>query len=187
MIVSDPRELPELEVVRFAEAEDATSEFRGFQKRTINFHSEALPRDTEIAGHMRLVLACAADAPDFDLWAQVLMVQADGTVVRLGEDIRRARFRNSPFKQQLLKPGELVKIPFEFNWTAWRIPKGARLRLSIAPLNSPNFQKNFNTGGPVGHEQLQDARVASIKIFHDAQHASRLELPLAASLPTNAH
>ena len=38
-----------------------------------------------------------ADTPDYDLWAQVLLVQADGSAVRLGEDIRRARFRNSPF------------------------------------------------------------------------------------------
>ncbi len=187
LIVSDPRELPELDVAAFADAEDATSQFRGFQKRTINFHSEPMPRDTEIAGHIRLVLACAADAPDFDLWAQVLMVQADGTAVRLGEDIRRARFRASPFKQELLKPGELVELPFEFNWTAWRIPKGARLRLSIAPLNSPNFQKNYNTGGRVGHEKLQDARVANIKIFHDAEHASRLEVPLAANPPMLPH
>jgi hypothetical protein len=186
VVVSDPRELPELEVARFAEAEDATSQFRGFQKRTINFHSEPLPRDTEIAGHMRLVLACAADVPDFDLWAQVLMVQPDGSAVRLGEDIRRARFRNSPFKQQLLKPAELVEIPFNFNWTAWHIPKGARLRLSIAPLNSPNYQKNYNTGGRVGHETLQDARIANIKIYHDARHASRLEMPLAANPPTPA-
>ena len=59
---------------------------------------------------MRLVLACAADVPDFDLWAQVLMVQPDGSAVRLGEDIRRARFRNSPFKQQFMLAVEKAKI-----------------------------------------------------------------------------
>ena len=98
----------------------------------------------------------------------------------MGEDIRRARFRNGQFKEELLKPGELIEIPFEFNWMARRIPAGARLRLSIAPLNSPNFQKNFNTGGRIGYEKLQDAQIAHIKIFHDANRASRLTLPLAA-------
>ena len=105
VIVSDPRELPELEVAQYAESEDATSQFRAFQKRAIIFHSRAFGRATEVAGHMRLILSCAADAPDFDLWAQVLMVQSDGSAVRLGEDIRRARFRNSQFKAELLKPG----------------------------------------------------------------------------------
>jgi len=121
--------------------------------------------------------------PDFDLWAQVLMVLPDGSTLRLGEDIRRARFRNSPFKQELLEPDQIVEIPFEFYWMARRIPAGARLRLTIAPLNSPNFQKNYNTGGRIGYEKPEDARVAHIKVFHDAERTSQLILPLAASVP----
>jgi putative CocE/NonD family hydrolase len=186
IIVSDPRELPELEMTKYAAHEGATSQFRAFQRRAITFHSDPFTRDTEIAGQMRLLLECEADAPDFDLWAQVLMVLPDGSAVRLGEDIRRARFRNSQFKEELLKAGRIVEIPFEFNWTAWRIPAGARLRLTVAPLNSPNYQKNYNTGARVGYEKLQDARVARIKIFHDDMHPSRLSVPLAAAPQTPA-
>jgi hypothetical protein len=134
-----------------------------------------------MAGQMHLTLECAADAPDFDLWAQVLILLPDGSAVRLGEDIRRARFRNSQFKEELLKPGQVVEIPFDFNWTAWRIPAGARLRLIIAPLNSPNYEKNYNTGGRVGYEKLEEARIAQIRIFHDDKHASQLSVPLAAA------
>jgi len=184
VIVSDPHELPELEVAKYAASEGATSQFRAFQKRAITFHSDPFSRDTDFAGHLQLTLVCQADAPDFDLWAQVLMVLPDGSAVRLGEDIRRARFRDSQFKEELLKLGQVVEIPFEFNWTAWRIPAGARLRLTIAPLNSPNYQKNFNTGERVGYEKLQDARIARIQIFHDAKRASRLSVPLAAVVQT---
>ena len=184
-VVDDPHERPELEVAKYAEDEDLKSRFRGFQARAISFHSEPFKHDTEVAGQMRLTLAVEADAPDFDLWAQVLMVLPDGSTLRLGEDIRRARFRNSPFHQELLKPGEIVEVPFEFYWMARRIPAGARLRLTIAPLNSPNFQKNYNTGGRIGYEKLEDARVAHIKVFHDAEHPSQLILPLAASVPAS--
>jgi putative CocE/NonD family hydrolase len=180
VIVSDPHELPELELANYAAKEDLTSQFRAFQKRAVTFHSEPFAHDTEVAGQMRLTLVCEADAPDFDLWAQVLMVLPDGSSVRLGEDIRRARFRNGQFNEKLIKPREIVEIPFEFNWLARRIPAGARLRLTVAPLNSPNFQKNFNTGGRIGYEKLSDAQIANIKIFHDAKRASRLTLPLAA-------
>jgi predicted acyl esterase len=128
-----------------------------------------------------LTLVCAADAPDFDLWAQLVLVKADGSAVRLGQDIRRARFRDGPFRQQLLKPGETVTIPFEFNWSAWRIPAGARLRLIVAPLNSPSYQKNYNTGGRIGYEDPAAARIANIRIFHDGANSSRLVLPLAAA------
>ena len=95
--------------------------------------------------------------------------------------IRRARFRNSPFHAELLKPGEIVQIPFEFNWAAWRLPAGAHLRVVIAPLNSPKYQKNYNTGGRIGYERPDDARVAHVRLLHDAQHASRLIVPLAAA------
>jgi putative CocE/NonD family hydrolase len=181
-IVSDPHELPELEVADYAANEDLTSQFRAYQKRAVTFHSDPFAHDTEIAGHIRLTLQCAADAPDFDLWAQVQMVLPNGSAVRLGEDVRRARFRNSQFKQDLVKPGQAIEIPFEFYWLARRIPAGARLRLTIAPLNSPSYQKNFNTGGRLGYEKIEDARIANIKIFHDAQRPSRLTLPLAAAI-----
>lgn len=180
IVVSDPHELPELDVAGYAAKEDLSSQFRAFQKRAITFHSEPFAHDTEVAGQMRLTLVCAADAPDFDLWTQVLMVLADGSTVRLGEDIRRARFRNDQFKEELLRPGQPVEIPFEFNWLARRIPAGARLRLTIAPLNSPNYQKNFNSGGRIGFENVNSSRIATIKIFHDARRGSRLMLPLAA-------
>ena len=143
------------------------------------FHSQPLDRDTEIAGQIRLELWCAADAPDFDLWAQVMLVGPDGAAVQLGQDIRRARFRDGPFREELLKGGETVRIPFEFHWVAWRLPAGSRLRLVLAPLNSPNYQKNYNTGGRIGYENPADARIAHIRIFHDDRRASRLTLPLA--------
>ena len=180
-IVSDPHELPELEVANYAANEDLTSQFRAFQKRAVTFHSAPIPQDTEIAGQMRLTLQCAADAPDFDLWAQVLMVLPDGSTVRLGEDVRRARFRHSQFNAELVKPGEVIEIPFEFNWLARRIPAGARLRLTIAPLNSASYQKNFNTGGRIGYERIEVAKIARIDVFHDVKRPSLLVLPLAAA------
>ncbi len=180
LMVSDPHELPELDVAKYVPDENLTSQFRAYQKRAMVFHSAPFAHDTEIAGHLRLTLQCEADAPDFDLWAQVVLLASDGTAVRLGEDIRRARFRDGPFRAQLLRPGETIAIPFEFKWTAWRIPAGARLRLILAPLNSPSYQKNYNTGGRPGYEDPADARVAHIRIFHDARHPSVLSVPLAA-------
>lgn len=179
-LLSDPHALPELAVAKYSEGENLLSQFRAYQKDAITFHSEPFAHDTEIAGSMRLNLVVQSDCPDFDLWAQVLMVLPDGSAVRLGEDIRRARFRDGFFKEELLKPVQVAEIPFEFYWMARRIPAGARLRLTIAPLNSPNYQKNYNTGGRIGYERLEDARIANIKIFHDAERRSRLVLPLAA-------
>jgi hypothetical protein len=181
MIVSDPRTLPELAVADKLADENLLSQFRASEKDALVFQSAPLSQDTEVAGHARLKLIVQSDAPDFDLWAQVQMVKADGSAVTLGQDVRRARFRDSFFKQELLKPDQVVTLPFQFNWLAWRIPAGARLRLVLMPLNSPNYQKNYNTGGRVGYEDPKDARVAHIKVFHDASHKSVLLLPMAAA------
>ena len=180
IIVSDPRTLPELAVASELAEENLLSQFRAKEKDALVFQSAPLERDTEVAGHMHLNLIVQSDAPDFDLWAQVQMVKADGSAVTLGQDIRRARFRDSFFKQELLKPDQVVTIPFNFYWLAWRIPAGARLRLVLMPLNSPNYQKNYNTGGRIGYEDPKDARVAHIKLFHDGSRSSVLWLPLAA-------
>jgi hypothetical protein len=58
------------------------------------------------------------------------MLLPDGSTLRLGEDIRRARFRNSAFKQELLKPNQIVEIPFEFYWMARR--KSSEIRTGCA-------------------------------------------------------
>ena len=52
----------------------------------------------------------------------VAQYAADGSVVTLGQDVRRARFRDGFFRQELLRPQQVVTIPFSFNWMAWRIP-----------------------------------------------------------------
>lgn len=179
-IVDDPRRLPELAVARYAADEDLHSQFRAYEQDALVFHSAPLPRSIEVAGQMRLRLIVRSDAPDFDLWAQVQMVEPDGTAVTLGEDIRRARFRDGFFRQELLRPRQLATIPFEFNWIGWRIPAGARIRLVLMPLNSPDYQKNYNTGGRIGYEDPKRARVAHITLFHDGRRASALLLPLAA-------
>jgi len=181
LLVSDPHELPELDVAEAARSEDLHSSFRAGQRRAVVFESAPLGQDTEMAGALRLLLECAADTPDYDLMAQVLLVRPDGAAVQLGQDIRRARFRHGFFHAELLRPGEIAEIPFEFNWAAWRLPAGARLRVVIAPLNSPDYQKNYNSGGRIGYERLEDARIAHIRLLHEAAHPSRLIVPLAAS------
>lgn len=180
VLVDDPHELPEVAMAPYVPDEGLASQFRDFQKRALVFHSEPLAHAVETAGQMKLQLTVQSDAPDFDLWAQVLMVMPDGSAVRLGEDIRRARFRDGFFKEELLKPEEVAQFGFEFSWLARRIPAGARLRVTIAPLNSPAYQKNYNTGGRIGYEKIEDARVAHVRIYHDASHPSVLIVPLAA-------
>ena len=44
--------------------------------------------------------------------------------------------------------------------------------------NSTTLEKNYNSGGVVAEESGKDARSAHITVYHDAEHASALELPV---------
>jgi len=59
------------------------------------------------------------------------------------------------------------------------LPKGTRLRVILGPVNTPDWQKNYNSGGRIGYETAKDARTATISVHLDSRHPSYLELPLA--------
>jgi len=108
-LVSDPRELPELDVAREAADENLTSQFRGLQKRALVFHSAPFAHDVEMAGHMRLQLACAADQPvacrqlerhhDYDQWQQgrsIVLAQSGDVHDRPDRRMEECRQHHAP-------------------------------------------------------------------------------------------
>jgi len=80
---------------------------------------------------------------------------------------------------KLVTPGEIVRCDFApGTFVGRRLPKGSRLRLIVSSPNSIATQKNYNSGGVVSNETAKDARTAHVKIFHDSDHASMIQLPL---------
>jgi uncharacterized protein len=56
--------------------------------------------------------------------------------------------------------------------------KGSRLRLVVSAPNSPQWQKNYCSGGVVAEETAKDARTCHVLVYHDASHPSTIQLPL---------
>jgi predicted acyl esterase len=103
----------------------------------------------------------------------------DGKSIQLTGDQLRARYRDSPGSEKLVKPGEIIRYEFDaFTFFSRRIAKGSRLRLVLNSPNSIYTEKNYNSGGVVADESGKDARTAHITLYHDSEHASFLELPL---------
>ena len=59
------------------------------------YHSPALTRATEITGWVRLKAWLSLDVPDTDFMATLSEVLANGKVIRLTQDLLRARYRVS--------------------------------------------------------------------------------------------
>jgi putative CocE/NonD family hydrolase len=143
------------------------------------YHSEPLGEDTEITGYVKFVAWIAIDVPDTDFAMEVNEIKLDGTSVLLTNDIQRARYRDSLTEEKLVKPGEINRYEFSgFTLFSRRVANGSRLRLVLVCPNSIGLEKNYNSGGVVAAESGKDARTAHITLYHDAEHASFLELPI---------
>jgi uncharacterized protein len=148
-------------------------------KDGVVYHTEPLPNETPLVGCPQLTLWVSIDTPDTDLQAHLYEIQPDGTSIALWSDIRRLRYRESLREGKLVKPGEIVRCDLNPGlFVARRLMKGSRLRLVVSSPNSILWQKNYCAGGVVAEETAKDARTCHVQIYHDAAHASTLQLPL---------
>jgi putative CocE/NonD family hydrolase len=139
------------------------------------YHGEPFAEPTEITGYLKFVAWVALDVPDTDFQVTVYEVKPDGSSIALTEDRMRARYRESPTRAVLVKPGEVNRYEFRsFTWFSRQLAKGSRLRLVFRSPNSIHWEKNYNSGGPVERESKKDARTAHVTLHQDAEHASYL-------------
>jgi len=144
------------------------------------YHSAAFPKATEITGWVKLVAWMSLDVPDTDFSICLSEVLPNGKVIALSWDMLRARYRESLRKEKLVVPGEVSPYTFEgFTFFSRRIAKGSRLRVIIYCPNTIYLEKNYNSGGVVADETSADAQTAHVTLYHDADHPSYLEIPIA--------
>jgi putative CocE/NonD family hydrolase len=182
--VNDPMDTSRGENVEGVEPNDKTGNLDQrlalcIGKDGLVYHSDPLAKETPFVGCPKVSLWVSVDTPDTDLQADLYEIQPDGTSIALWNDFRRLRYRESLREAKLMKPGEIVKCDFDPGlFVARRLMKGSRLRLVIYSPNSIFFEKNYNSGGIVADETAKDARTAHVQIYHDAEHASSIDLPL---------
>jgi putative CocE/NonD family hydrolase len=143
------------------------------------YHTEPFTKDTEITGWVKLFAWMELDVPDTDFTVSLSEVLPQGRVIRLTQDLIRARYRHSLREGKLVTPGEVNLYTFDgFTFFSRRIAKGSRLRLIISCPNTIYMEKNYNSGGVVAEESGKDAQTAHVKLYHDTDHPSYLELPM---------
>jgi putative CocE/NonD family hydrolase len=148
-------------------------------KNGLVYHTDRLPKETPLIGCPALTLWISVDTPDVDLSADLYEIQPDGTSIALWTDLRRLRYRESLREARLVKPGEIVRCDFNPGlFVARRLMKGSRLRLVVSAVNSILWQKNYCSGGVVAEETAKDAHSCHVEVYHDAEHASAIQLPL---------
>jgi predicted acyl esterase len=143
------------------------------------YHSEPFEEPLEMTGWMKLALWIELDVPDTDFHVVVYELFLDGSQIQLSDDFMRAHYRDSIDEEKLVVPGEINCYEFtRFTFFCRQIARGSRLRLMIQCPNSIYLQKNYNSGSVTELESGKDARTAHIRLYHDANHPSYLELPV---------
>jgi putative CocE/NonD family hydrolase len=150
-----------------------------FQQDKLIYHSQPLKYVVEIAGTIKLTLFIKLNVPDTDLGIRLYEIRPDGQSILLAQDFLRARYRKSLARPELVTPGKIYKYIFDKSYFFARmLHRGSRLRLIVSGLNTPVFEKNYNSGGVVSQETAKDSRTAIITLYHDKKHPSKLELPV---------
>jgi putative CocE/NonD family hydrolase len=143
------------------------------------YHSEPFAEATEISGQVKLTAWLEMDVPDTDFVVSLYEIKFDGSSILLTRDFMRARYRESLREPKLVTAGEINQYTFDgFKFFSRQIAKNSRLRLVIQCSNTIHLQKNYNSGGDVSNETDKDVRTAHVKLHHDEQHPSVLELSI---------
>jgi predicted acyl esterase len=130
------------------------------------YDTDGYPDGAEMVGRPVVRLWLSMDVPDTDIRVQLFEARNDGSVVFLGHDWIRARYRNDPRQATLVTPGKREQYVFDqFPFMARSLSPGSRLRLAISPLGaSIHQQRNRNSGGVVADETARDNRIAHISV-----------------------
>ena len=140
------------------------------------YTTDPLEADVEVTGPVKVLLYAATDGRDTDWTAKLADVSPTGYAKNLCDGIIRARYRESTTDPKLLKPNEVYQYEIDLGVTGNVFRKGHRLRLEVSSSNFPGFDRNLNTGHPLGMDD--EMRQARQTVHHSRQHPSHIQLPV---------
>jgi putative CocE/NonD family hydrolase len=135
-----------------------------------------LTEAVEVTGWVKLHLYAATSARDTDFTAQLIDVHPNGRAYNMADGVVRARYRDSVFSPELVTPGEVDEYTISLGVTSHLFKNGHRIRVDVSSSNFPAWDRNMNTGNPIG-EDTEPVK-ANQTIYHSAEHPSYIELPV---------
>jgi len=135
-----------------------------------------LTQDLEVSDPLEVHLFAATSARDTDFTAKLVDVYPDGRAYNIAEGIIRASGRNLTGERELVNPGEVYEYAIGLGNTSQLFRRGHRIRIDISSSNFPAFDRNMNTGNPIGEDA--DGISATQRIFHQAGNASYIDFPV---------
>lgn len=144
------------------------------------FQTQPLDQNITVIGPIVVKLWASSSVVDTDFTAKLVDVHPPtpdfprGFDMNLSDGIIRARYRNSPERQEFMTPHEVYEFVIDLYPTANRFTKGHRIRVDLSSSNFPRLDVNPNTGGPQGRTIRTE--IAENTIYHDETRPSHIKL-----------
>jgi len=147
------------------------------QKRSdvLVYTTQVFRRKLVLAGETVMRFSASVSTPDTDFFAVLSDVLPDGRAMYLTMGMIRARFRNSPDREELLEPGKMYDFKIRLSDIAVTFLPGHAMRLEIAGQHFPMCDRNANTGGKIFHDTELKKSVHTV--HHSEVHPAELILP----------
>lgn len=147
--------------------------------RVLVYSSPVLERDLIVVGSVSVVLYAATDRVDTDFTARLCDVSPYRRSVNLLEGIIRARYRLSLSPPRDVMPGDVYEYRIDLGPVAHAFLARHRVRLQVASSDSPQWDRNLNSGRALGVDGPLAALVATQTVLHTSRFPSRLLLTVA--------
>ncbi len=201
---SDPaKPVPYTEYVHFNRTRNYMTDDQRFADRrtdVLAFKTSVLKDDVTLTGIVTADLFVSISTTDADFVVKLIDVFPDslsyndvdiyssvetpgnypmgGYEMLVHGEIFRGRYRNSYEKPEPFTPDKIEKVTFNIGDVAHTFKKGhcimVQIQSSWFPLADRNPQKFVN----IYEAKAEDFQKASIRIYHDQEHASRVVLPV---------
>lgn len=202
--ISDPaKPVPYTEDVHFNRTIAYMTDDQRFASRrtdVLTFQTDVLTEDVTIGGTVIANLLTSISTTDADFVVKLIDVfpsdfsypgerapvgRMGGGSYPMGDyqmlvrgEIMRGRFRNSFEKPEPFKPGKVETVKFELPDVAHTFKKGHRIMIQIQSSWFPLVDRNPQQFVDIYNADPKDYIKSTIRIWHDAQNASSIILPV---------
>jgi putative CocE/NonD family hydrolase len=140
------------------------------------YTSAILTKDLEVTGPIELILWASSSAEDTDFTGKLVDVCPDGEAYNLVDSIVRARYRESEYEANFIKPGKVYKYSIDLGVTSNVFKAGHRIRVQVSSSSFPKWDRNLNAGHPIGQDD--EMIVAAQTVYHTKKYPSHIILPV---------
>ena len=138
--------------------------------------TETLTEEVEVTGPVRVDLFASSSAQDTDFMVKLVDIWPSGFTQRLCDGMVRARFREGMDRTSLIEPGRVYHYSIDCWNTSQVFKVGHRIGLEISSSAFPKYDRNLNTGAPLG--MTTEMVVAEQRVYHDEERPSAVVLPI---------